>query len=195
MQRVFQFGERVGLALSLVLWIAWVVGGAAAAWLSAKFLGPHPLAINVVLLIAVITGTGGLIGYWVVADLVDFRRLSYRVKFVAGSEWLYEERPSRGSVRSFQFPCHILADGYAAHCEVQIPGEALWLEEVPVWAHRRRSEIMDRVAHCLGARAGRRVHFVELSQYGNRTRRRRERDAIYRNSKETLRHGYHRKTV
>ena len=193
MQRVFQFGERVGLALSLVLWIAWVVGGAAAAWLSAKFLGPHPLAINVVLLIAVITGTGGLIGYWVVADLVDFRRLSYRVKFVAGSEWLYEERPSRGSVRSFQFPCHILADGYAAPCEVQIPGEALWPEVVPLWAHRRRSEIMERIAHCLGARAGRRVHFVELSQYGNRTRRRRERDAIYRNSKETLRHGYHRK--
>ena len=37
MQRVFEFGERVGLALSLVLWIAWVVGGAAAAWHSGKF--------------------------------------------------------------------------------------------------------------------------------------------------------------
>jgi hypothetical protein len=86
MQRVFEFGKRVGLALSLVLWIAWVVGGAAAAWHSGKFLAPHRLAIAVLLLIAVITGTGGLIGYWVVADLVDFWRLGYHVRFVAGSE-------------------------------------------------------------------------------------------------------------
>src|ERR1043166_1006520 len=106
MQRGFQFGERVGLALTLVLGLAWVLGGAAAAWPSAQFLGPHQLAIHVVLLIAVSTGTGGLIGYWVVADLVDFRRLSYRVKFVAGSEWLYEEGPSRGSRRPFQCPRH-----------------------------------------------------------------------------------------
>src|ERR1051326_5131024 len=98
MQRVFQFGERVGFPLSLVLWIGGEVRGS--------------------------------------------RRLSYRVKFVAGSEWLYEGRPRRGSLRSFQFPCHILADGYAAHCKVQIPGEALWLEEVPVWGHRRPREVM-----------------------------------------------------
>ncbi len=88
MQRVFDFGERVGLALSLVLWIAWVGGGAAAVWHSGKFLAPYLLAIAVVLLIAVITGIGGLIGYWVVADLVEFWRLGYRVKFVARSEWL-----------------------------------------------------------------------------------------------------------
>ena len=161
MQRVFQFGERVGLALSLVLWIAWVVGGAATAWHSGKFLAPPRLAIAVVLLIAVITGIGGLIGYWVVADLVDFWRLGYRVKFVAGSEWLYEERQSRGSIRSFQFTCDILGDGYPAPCKVQIPGDALWLEVVPVWAHGRRGEITDRIAHCLGAAAGRRVHFAE----------------------------------
>lgn len=165
MQRVFEFGERVGLALSLVLWIAWVVGGGAAAWHSGKLLAPHWLATAVVLLIAVITGIGGLIGFWVVADLVDFWRLGYRVKFVAGSEWLYEERQNRGSVQSFQFTCDILGDGgYAAPCEVQIPGDALWLEVVPVWAHRRRGEITERIAHCLGAGAGRRVHFVEPSQ-------------------------------
>ena len=71
MQRVFNFGERIGLALSLVLWIAWVIGGAAAAWFSGVFLAPHPLAIAVVVLVAVITAIGGLIGYWVVTDLQE----------------------------------------------------------------------------------------------------------------------------
>ena len=164
MKRAYEFGERVGLALSLVLWIVWIVGGAAAAWHSGKFLAPHPLAIAVVSLIAGITGVGGLIGYWVVADLVDFWRLGYRVKSVAGNEWLYQERRSRGSVRSFQFTCDVLGDGYPAPCEVRIPGEAMWLEVVPVWAHGRRSEITERIAHCLGAGAGGRVQFVKLSR-------------------------------
>ena len=163
MKRTFEFGERVGLALSLVLWIAWVVGGAAAAWHSGKYLSPHPLAIAVVSLIAGITGIGGLIDYWVVAGLVDFRRLGYRVKSVAGNEWLYEECESRGSVRSFPFTCNILGDGYPAPCEVQILGEAMWLEVVPVWAHDRRGEITERIANCLGAGAGGRVEFVELT--------------------------------
>ena len=56
MKRVFEFGERVGLSLGLVLWIAWVVAGAAAAWHSGKFLAPQRLATAVVWLIAVITG-------------------------------------------------------------------------------------------------------------------------------------------
>lgn len=162
MQRIFEFGERVGLASSLVLWVAWVVGGAAAAWHGGKFLAPQPLANAVVLLIAVISGIGGLIGYWVIADLVDFWRLGYRVKFVAGSEWLYEERQSGDSVRSFQFTCNRVGDGYPAPREVQIPGDALWLEVTPVWAHRRRGEITERIARCLGAGARRRVHFVEM---------------------------------
>ena len=164
MQRVFQFGERVGLALSLVLWIAWIVGGAAAARLSGTFLAPQRLAIAVVLVIALIGAIGGLIGFWVVADLVGFWRLGYRVKFVAGSEWLYEERQRGGSLRSFQFTCDVLGDGYWAPCEVQIPGDDLWLEVMPVWAHRRRGEITERIAHCCGASAGRRVHFVEPSR-------------------------------
>lgn len=164
MKRVFEFGERNGLALSLVLWIAWIVGGAAAAWHGGKFLAPHPLAIAVVLLIAVITGVGGLIGFWVVADLVDFWRLGYGVKPVAGNQWLYQERPSRDSVRSFQFTCDVVGDGYRPPCEVWIPGEAMWLEVMPVWAHGRRGEITERIAHCLGAGAGGRVQFVNLSR-------------------------------
>lgn len=164
MKRVFEFGERVGLALSLVLWIAWLGGGAAAVWHSGKFLAPHVLAIPVVLLIAVITGIGGLIGYWVVADLVDFWRLGYRVKFVACSKWLYEERQRRGSVRSFQFTCDKLGDGYLAPCEVQIPDDTLWLEGCSSGAHRRRGEITERIVHCLGSGASRRVHIVEPSR-------------------------------
>lgn len=84
MKRVFEIGERLGLALTIVLWMAWVTGGAAGAWHSGKLLAPHGLAIAVVLLIAVITGIGGLIGYWVVKDLVDFWHLGYRVKAGAG---------------------------------------------------------------------------------------------------------------
>lgn len=164
MKRTFEFGERVGLALSLVLWIAWIVGGAAAVWYSGNFLAPHPLAIAVVSLIAGITGIGGLIGYWVIADLVDFWRLGYRVKFVAGNECLYEERESRGSVRSFPFTCDILGDGYPAPCQVQILGDSMWVEVLPVWAHGRRGEITERIAHCLGAGAGGRVQFVELTR-------------------------------
>ena len=164
MKRAFEFGERVGLALSVVLWIAWVVGGAAAAWHSGKFLAPHPLGIAVVLLIAGIGGVGGLIGVWVVADLVDFWRLGYRVKPVAGNQWLYQERPSRGSVRSFQFTCDVLGDGFRPPCEVWIPGEAMWQEVVPVWAQGRRGEIVERIANCLGAGGDGRVQFVELSR-------------------------------
>ena len=50
MRRAFEFGERVSLALSLVLWIAWVAGGAAAAWYIPKLAAPPRLAIAVLVI-------------------------------------------------------------------------------------------------------------------------------------------------
>jgi len=97
---------------------------------------------------------GGLVGFWIIADLVDFWRLGYRVRWLSGNEWVYEERKAEGSVQCLPFSREILADGYPAPCEVGILSEASWEGKAPEWAQRRRAEIVKPITTLFGADMG-----------------------------------------
>jgi hypothetical protein len=99
-------------------------------------------------------GIGGLVGFGIVADLVDYWRRGYRLRWLSGNEWVYEERRAKGSAQSLPFSRVNLGDGYPAACEVSILSEACWEREAPEWAQRRRAEIIKRIAQLSGANDG-----------------------------------------
>src|SRR5208337_930561 len=96
--------EALGLAPSLLLMVAWVGCGAAGARASALALWQYPeLAQVFVGVIATLVAIGGLVGFWIIAPLVDFRNRGYRVRWLIGNEWVYEERRTDGSMQCLPF--------------------------------------------------------------------------------------------
>jgi hypothetical protein len=96
---------------------------------------------------AVVTGFGGIIGYWLVADRIDFWRLGYQVKWLAANAWAYEERSATSEERIIPYLLEAHGQGYPAPCTIRILSQA----ETPSWARGRRSEIVERIANCHGA--------------------------------------------
>jgi hypothetical protein len=120
------------------------------------------LAQIVIVSIAAIVGIGGLVSFWLVADHVDYLRRGYRMRWVAGDQWLYDERTSHDEERLLPCVRSILREGYPAPCAVRIPSAASWDSEAPPWAKGRRAEIAQRIAHCFGGDNSGFIHFVDL---------------------------------
>jgi hypothetical protein len=154
--------QALGLAPSFLCLIAWVAGGATVAREVGGELWRYPrLAEVTIWVIATVVSIGGLVGVWIVADLIRYWRLGYRIRWRSGNDWVYEERRAQGSVQCLPFSRVTLADGYPAPCEVHIPSEACWERETPEWAQQRRAEILKRIAQLSGADAGGHVEFKD----------------------------------
>ena len=161
--RLWQCGERLGLWPSVLCWIVWVGGGVFAARAFANALWPHPrLGTAIVWTVAIGVALGGLVGFWVIADLAEFWRRGYRVRWVAANRWIYEERAPGGVLHAIPLTREIVGSGYPAPCRVRLPDEAHWQNDTPEWVRRRRADILARIARCFGADAGGQVHFDEL---------------------------------
>jgi hypothetical protein len=113
------------------------------------------------IVIAAIVGIGGLLSFWIIADQVDYLRRGYRMRWVTGNDWLYEERALKGTERCLPCVRVVLGDGYPAPSEICVPGEASWETEVPPWAKGRRPEIVERIALCFGSDRGGHIRFVD----------------------------------
>jgi len=152
--------DAIGFAPSLMFVIAWVACGAAVARAGVGALWQYPWFANVfVIIVAIVAALGGLVGVWILSNHIDFWRLGYRVKWLTGNEWIYEERSADGSVDCLSFSREIVGDGYPAPCEVYIPSETRWERRVPQWAQGRRTEILEHIAELFGADIGGRVQF------------------------------------
>lgn len=161
--KLWRFGTRVGLIPTVACAAAWLVLGATSTLGIAKVLSPHPnLAWIVAILVALVVALVGLVSFWLVADLIEFSRRGYRVKWVDGNDWLYEERGVNGEKHFLPFVRVILGEGYPAPSEVHTLRDGSWNAEAPPWAHNRRTEILQRIARCLGAGKGGRIIFTEL---------------------------------
>ena len=114
--------------------------------------------------VAIAVAVGGLVGVWILSKHIDFRRRGYRAKWLAGNEWIYEERKADGSVECLLFSREIVGDGYPAPCDVHIPSETRWELQAPQWAHGPRAEILQHVAERFGADIGGRVQFRDLHE-------------------------------
>jgi hypothetical protein len=107
--------------------IAWVGVGAAVARAGVRALWQYPrFAQAFVVVVAIVVATDGLVGFWIVADLIDYWRRSYRVRWLTANDWSDEERRAGG-----------------------------WELQAPQWAHGRRAEILEHIAELFGADIGR----------------------------------------
>ncbi len=154
--------EAIGIAPFILCVAGWVGLDAAVARTGAGALHSYPLlAQGFVIIVAIVVAMGGLAGLWIAADRIDYRRRGYRVRWLTGQAWRYEERTPGGSVECLPFSCEVTRDGYPADCEVLLQSEARWELEAPRRALGRRAEILQRIAELLGAGAGARVQFKD----------------------------------
>jgi hypothetical protein len=157
---LFRRSQAVGLAPSLLCVIAWVGVGAVVARAGVGALWQYPrFAQAFVIVVAIVVAMGGLVGFWIVAAFIHYWRRGYRVRWLTGNDWIYEERRAGGSVERLPFSREIVGDGYPAPCEVHIPSETRWELQAPQWAHGRRAEILEHIAELFGADIGGRVQF------------------------------------
>ena len=152
----------MGFVPTVLCAVTWLVGGAIVARTAAASLWQVPRLAQVIgFSIATIVGLGGLVAFWLIADHVDYLRRGYHVRWVAGDNWLYEERVLNGT--DLCLPCIrvILGNGYPVPSEVRIPSEARWESDAPLWARGRREEITQRIARCFGGDRGAQIRFSD----------------------------------
>jgi hypothetical protein len=161
MRTLFKLSAKVGFVPTILAVLVWLSLGTIAARAVVGALSRYPgVAYAVAVAVASITAIGGLVAFWLVADHIDFRRLGYRVKWLRANTWVYEERSPAPGARNLPYLREVRGRGYPEPCAVRIPAEATWEQEVPSWAHGRRSEILERIANCHGAKKGGEVEFL-----------------------------------
>jgi len=152
MKTLFKLSEKAGLVPTVIGALVWLACGTIATIGIIDTLRQYPrLAFAVAMTFAVVTGIGGLIGYWLVADRIDFWRLGYHVKWLNANDWVYEERSAKSEERILSYFLEVRGQGYPAPCTIRILSQADWEIEAPSWARGRRSEIVERIANCHGA--------------------------------------------
>ena len=161
MSSLYRLSQRLGIVATVLGVFVWILLGAAVARGGVAVLWQYPrLGYVLVLIVAGVVGVGGLFGFWFVAELIDYWRRGYRVRWLTENEYVYEEVAEAGA-RSFPISREVLASGYPAPCRVRMPTEASWASEVPAWARGRRGQIATRIAECFGADRGANVQFSE----------------------------------
>jgi hypothetical protein len=155
MKTLFKLSEKVGLVPTVIGVLVWLACGRVATIAIVDALWQYPrLAFAFVMAVIVVTAVGGLIGYWLVADRIDFWRLGYQVKWLGANNWVYEERSATSEERILPYLLEAHGRGYPAPCTLRIPSQVDWESEAPPWARGRRSEIAERIANCHGAMNG-----------------------------------------
>ena len=164
MMTIWKFSRNIGLRATVFCVIAWLAFGYVGTFASISFLANHPSPLAVLLVVGwIVLGLGGLVGYWCISWHLNFKRLGYRIEWIAGDDWLYQERQSTALIESLPFGRTTLGDGYPAPCEVRIPDAEHWDRQMPAWARGRRDEIMKRIAIASGADIGGKVSFKTMN--------------------------------
>lgn len=93
---------------------------------------------------------GVLLALWLTRDHLEFRSLGFRIRWVKGQCWLYEERTRNRESRLLPFERVARGDGYPAGCVVYIYAAREWNSRAPAWARNRREQILRRINTCSG---------------------------------------------
>jgi hypothetical protein len=160
--RIARASERIGFLPTVICVLSWLVIGAFGVRLMASAPWRPSLVVACMIALGALIGAGGLVGFWLIADHVDYIRIGYRVRWLRDDDYLYEERMQGGAVRSLPIVRRIVGEGYPAPSEVHLLSEASWPSDAPQWARGRRAEIADRIARCFGSEQGGEVRFAEL---------------------------------
>jgi hypothetical protein len=150
--RVLTLSNGIGLAGTTFLAAAWLGMGAALVVAASTALAAYPvIALIAAALLALPVAFGGLVSYWAISDHLEFRSRGYRVCWVAGNEWRYEEQVD-GKLRSLVVVRKITGPGYPAPSEVRMPA-------MPEWAQGRRADVANQIGKCFGTDRGARIVF------------------------------------
>lgn len=146
--------RRLGLTLTVAAVLLWVYFGTRLAIVVGVWVGlalaPEEFVYLTSDALCLIVGLGGVVGVWLIAEHVEFRRRGFRARWVKGNCWLYEERAQSGKSRFLPCTRTIVGEGYRAPCIVHIPNEPEWNALTPAWARDRRQEISQRINVCFG---------------------------------------------
>jgi len=115
-----------------------------------------------IILVSLVVAFGALVSFWILMDHFEFRSRGYQIRWLAGDNWIYEERIANGPVECLPFSRKTVGDGYPAACDVYIQSEKNWEQLAPRWARGRRTQIMERIAECSGSDIGGHVRFIDL---------------------------------
>jgi hypothetical protein len=155
MYTLFKLSDKLGLmptVLGVIISLAFEMYATAAVIDALRYF-PRIAAVISITLMAV-TGLSGLVGFWLVADRVDFWRRGYQVKRISEIDWVYEERSSTSEERILPYVRKERGEGYPAPCTIRIFDTEEWESDAPLWARGRRREIIERIVNCHGASRG-----------------------------------------
>lgn len=163
MLTLVKLSERIGLAGTIAALFVWLTAAAIQIDVIGRTFSPRsPLlafvAAGGTVILAV---SGGLVGFWLVANHVAYWRFGYRVTWLDGVRWVYEEHSADYEKRLLPYVREITWRGYPNSCKITIPSVADWEAQTPDWAQGRRDEIAERIANCHGKDQGANVRFVE----------------------------------
>lgn len=156
----FQFAvECIAAAFAMVAWVGlgiWLTRGVG------NVLHEYPkVALGIIFGLMAVFGFGGLYGFWLIADRLEFVYRGFRVMWISGENWIYEERRSDRTFRRFPFSRRITGNGYNPPCEIPVPNAQQWDEAMPFWAAGRREELLKRIGICFEDGVKPVVTFVE----------------------------------
>jgi hypothetical protein len=164
MNILFNLSQKAGLVPTIIDVLIWLACGTVAVIPVGDALWQYPtFAYAFAIAVIAVTGIGGLVGFWLMADHIDFWRLGYRVRLLGANDWVYEERSATPEERSLQYIREVRGRGYPAPCAIWILSQVDWESEAPSWAWGRRSEIVERIANCHGSKLGGEVHILDKS--------------------------------
>ena len=162
-----RLSQKIGLAGTVTAVFVWLTAAAIAMEIVGSALSQHPwLASVAVFGLIVVAATGGLVGFWLAADHVSYWLLGYRVKWLRGNHWVYEERRANSGV---PYVREVRGPGYPQPCTIRIPNAVAWKTEAPAWAQGRRDEIVERIVTGHGAQNGGAIQVQEMSTMAEQT--------------------------
>jgi len=162
MKILFKLSKKAGFIPTIIGVFIWLACGYVAVPAVGDVLWQYPnVAYAFAIAIIATTGLGSIVGFWLVADHIEFWQRGYRVKRLSANDWVYEERSATSEERILQYSLEVRGQGYPAPCAVWILSQADWENEAPPWAVGRRSEIVERIAICHGSKRGGEVQILD----------------------------------
>jgi len=157
MLRLLRFSEKIGFVGTAVLLCAFLLIAAIVIDFAFHFFAAYnSMATATVLsvLLICLAVYGGLICVWFLKCHFDDWRRGYRVRWLSGVRWVYEERGSEQ--RIVPYLREVNGRGYPEPCTIRITDD-----DFPEWAVDRKNEIVERIAICHGIDQGGKI---EVSQ-------------------------------
>lgn len=140
---LLRLSQKVGVAGTTIIAFFWLAAAAFAIEVVQRELAQSPrLASVAAFSLVVIATSGGLVGFWLVADYGRYWLLGYRVSWLGGNRWVYEERRATPAV---PYEREVRGRGYPQPCTIRVLNAAAWTTKTPTWAQSRRGEIVERI--------------------------------------------------